>query len=348
MNQILEFGTEKNGKTPHNNGGGSSSSDKVIKVFALLLMIIAIALIASGAYSLFKNKETSESNASVPTQKVQAIIEAVQDEENGKVNISVTSEITISRLIYNWDQGTEKVISGENSLTMEESIDLPAGEHVLTIKVIDTENNETLEKFTFEAETGIDTTPPEITLDIVTVDDQKKLLITATDDTEIAYITYMWNEEEQITVEAEEEGQTEIQVQLDIPRGKNTINVIAVDASESSNTKSATKSLDGRTKPEVSFNLSADSSVLEVVCTHESGIKSIFYTFEGQDYEANFDDDNISTYVSFTQASVEGKNEMVLKVTSVDDTVTEYDNLNWTYYPNGVPETTTEETEEAQ
>jgi hypothetical protein len=348
MNQILEFGTEKSGKAPRGNGGGGSSSDKIIKVFALLLMLIAIALILSGVYSLMKNKSTSDTSNVATTTQVQATILAEQDDENGKVNISVSSDISISKLIYNWDQSTEKVISGEDGLTMEESIDLPAGEHVLTIKVVDTDGNSTLKTFTFNAETGTDTTPPSIVMEIVSKDDQKKLLVKAIDETEIAYITYRWNEEEQITVEATEDGQTEIELELDIPKGKNTINVIAVDASESSNTKSATKTLDGVVIPEVNFNLTADSSVLEVICTHESGIKSISYTFDGQNYEAVFDDDNTSTYIEFSQPSIEGENIMQLKVTSVDGSVTEC-TPTWEYYPNGAPATSTDETtEEAQ
>ena len=330
MNQILEFGTENNGKAPRNSGGGGSSSDKIIKVFAFLLMIIAIALIGSGVYSLTKNKKDTESSKREPVQTIEALINAEQDEENGKVVISVSSEITINKLIYNWDKGTEKVISGENKLTMDESIDLPAGTHTLTIKVIDSENHETTKSFSFEAENGIDTTPPEITLEIT---EQKKLLVTATDDTEIAFITYMWNEEEQITVEAEEEGQKQIKVELEIPKGKNTINVIAVDSSETPNTKSATKTLDGVTKPGIDYSLSSDSSVLTLICTHENGIKNIFYTFNGKDYEANFEDDNIQTRVEFTQASEEGHNEMNLKVTSVNGTVTTF-NPTWEYTSN--------------
>ena len=342
MNQILDYDVEKGGKTPRNKGNkgsggnknGGSSSDKIVKVFAFLLILIAIALIASGVYSLMKNKKDSSIDKTPTVSKVQATIEAQANEDNGKVVISVSSDIAINKLIYNWNQNIEKVISGEDRTTMEELIDLPAGQNTLTIKVIDMENNETIKTFSFEAEKGIDTTPPEITLEITS---SKTLLITATDDNAIAFITYMWNEGEQITVEAEEEDQKEIQVELEIPRGKNTINVIAVDNSETPNTKSATKTLDGVTKPEIGYNLTADASVLELVCTHENGIKSIFYTFNGKDYEKVFEDDEISTYISFTQPSEEGENKMNLTVTSVNGTVANF-NPEWQYYPNGAPE----------
>lgn len=337
MNQILEFGNENSGKAPKGNknkgngGGGGSSSDKVIKVFAFLLMVIAIALIGSGVFSLMKNKKDEASVKTGPVSKVEATVNAEMDEETGKVVMDVSSQIQINKLIYNWDKGTEKVISGDNNLTMNETIDLPSGTHTLTVKVIDNENNETIKSFSFESDSGVDTTPPEIRLDITS---DKKLLITATDDTEIGFITYMWNEGEQETVNAEEEGQKEIKVELEIPRGKNTINVIAVDASEASNTKSATKTLDGVTKPVFDYSLSSDSSVLTMVATHEEGIKNIFYTFDGQNYEANFEGDDIQPRVEFTQNSIEGYNEIYVKITSVDDTVTEFKG-NWEYTPNG-------------
>lgn len=343
MNQILEFGNENSGKAPKwnknkgNNGGGGSSSDKIIKVFAFLLMIIAIALIASGVFSLMKNKKDEASVKSGPVSKVEATVNAEKDEETGKVIIDVLSEIPINKLIYNWDKGTEKVISGDNNLTMNETVDLPSGTHTLTVKVIDNENNETIKSFSFESESGVDTTPPEITMEIVPGNEiisGKHLLITAIDDTEIGFITYMWNEGEQETVNAEEENQKEIKVELEIPRGKNTINVIAVDASEASNTKSATKTLDGVTKPDFNYSLSSDSSVLTMVATHEEGIKNIFYTFDGQNYEANFEGEEIQPKVEFTQNSIEGYNEIYVKITSVDDTVYEFKG-NWEYTPSG-------------
>ena len=46
MNQILDFDPNKK------SGGSSSGSDKVVRVFAILLVIFAIGLLSSGAYGI--------------------------------------------------------------------------------------------------------------------------------------------------------------------------------------------------------------------------------------------------------------------------------------------------------
>ena len=112
MNQILEFGTEKRGKTPKGNKGGGSSSDKVVRVFAILLMIFAIVLIGSGVYSLMQNKEnSSNNNSNTPISSTsQANINAIVEEANNQVILTVDSEIAISRVVYNWNTNTEMTI----------------------------------------------------------------------------------------------------------------------------------------------------------------------------------------------------------------------------------------------
>jgi len=328
MNQILEYGTEKSGKSPKSKVG-SSTSDKIVRVFAIILIIFAIALIGSGVYSLVNNKKTQESSTIQAPQVVKASITAEADEDEKLVLISVKSDIEITKLIYNWNAGTDKVIDGDNKKEMNKTIDLSSGKNKLIIKVIDKEGNETTESFEFESENGVDVTKPDITLELT---EDNKLLITATDDTELAYITYMWNEEEQITVEATDEGQKKIVKELEIPKGKNTITVIAVDASEKSNNTSETQTFFGTTKPEINYALSADSSKLEFVCTHEDGIKSIKYVFNGNNYEAVFEDDDISDYVQFVQDSDEGTNNISLTVTSVDGVEATF-NGTWEYFP---------------
>lgn len=334
MNQILEFGTGNNNyKAPKGNKGssGGPSSDKVVRVFAIILIVVAIALIFSGVYSLTKNKKTAESNQKAPVQTAKATITAEKDEENNKVIIDVSSQIAINKIIYNWNTKTEKEIAGNDDLAITEEIDLPSGTNTLNVKVIDKQNNTTTESFTFTSNNGVDLTKPNITLEIT---EAKKLLITATDDTELAYITYMWNEGEQTTVEADEDDPKKIEVELDIPRGKNSITVIAVDASENSNTNSATKALDGVTKPEISYGLSADGSTLDFVCTHENGIVKVEYTLNDRPYATEpYDENNLPKEVKFSQQLDVGYNRIILKVTSVDGTTNEFDG-QCDYNPN--------------
>ena len=211
MNQILDFGDgngnnnnnekpkkpikeKKNNKNEYNNFGGESSfnsgnnyggnsnynsskapmSDKVVKVFAGLMIILAIALIASGAMSLMKNKKdsTAKNTNTTAEPQIQAEILAELDETTGKVKMTINSQIVISKMIYSWDKEHDNVVSGEKQTSIEEEVVAPHGEHVLHVQVIDEQNNKTTKEFTFNSETGIDTTQPDITLEIT---EDKKL-----------------------------------------------------------------------------------------------------------------------------------------------------------------------------
>ena len=115
MNQILEYGTENSGKSSRGGrGGGGSSSDKIVRFLAIFLMIFAICLIGSGAFSLFKNKKDSKPTETPTVSKINAEIDAHIDEESKKVVIDVTSEVAISKVIYTWNTTTNQMtIDGE-------------------------------------------------------------------------------------------------------------------------------------------------------------------------------------------------------------------------------------------
>ena len=376
MNQILDFGTggnndnnggknkkiernknqfnanNLNGENNYKRGGAikvSSVSDKVVKVLALLMIILAVALIISGATSFLKNKkDVANADANAATQpQVQAEILAELDEEEENVKVTINSPVAISKVIYSWDQGHDNVIAGERQTTIEEEVIVPYGEHVLHVQVTDEQNNKSTKDFTFNSSTGIDTLKPEITL---TITETKKLLVTAKDDTSIAYVTYTWNEEEPVKMLPEVEGLKEYEFEIEIPRGKNTIVVIAVDGSDMSNATTTSKILDGVTKPVINYGfLDATGAVLQIMCSHENGIQSIYYTLNGEAFQWQVGEgEEAPKELSFTQQSVEGYNEMTITVTSVDGTTAEF-NPAWEYH---APEETTnapiQETQEVQ
>lgn len=349
MNQILDYGaggnSDNSGKSKKNNnfkggnnynngmnGGKTPMSDKVIKVFALLMIIIAIGLIVSGVFSLLKNKEedSKKSNSTTQAQKVEAEISADLDEIAGTVKITVKSPVAISKMIYSWDEEHDTVIAGKKQTTLEEETVSPSGKHVLHVQVTDEQNNKTTKEFTFDSATGVDKTSPEISL---TVTEDKQLLVTAKDDTSIEYVTYTWNDGETVTMTPEEEGLKEYEFELEIPKGKNTIVVFAVDGSEEGNAMTVTKVLEGVTKPTITYGfLDAEGKVLQITCTHENGIKSINYTFNGQEgkYESPEGEEPLKEITFSLPDSIDGNNVLLMTVTSVDNTSEEF-NSNWTY-----------------
>ena len=92
-------------------------------------------------------------------------------------------------------------VKGTGEKTLTEEIDVPAKTNTLHVKVIDVDGIETSYEHEFTAEDGLDIIPPKISLDPVDSDSPdklKKLKITATDESTIDFITYRWNEEEEI------------------------------------------------------------------------------------------------------------------------------------------------------
>lgn len=298
MNQILDYGAgngdnnsgkqkkNKNYSGGNNYGGGRTpTSDKIVKVFAFLMIVLAIALIASGAMSILKNKKDEEESKAKSTTapKVTAEILADLDQITGKVKITVNSPVAISKVIYSWDQDNDNVLAGGKQTSLEEEVIAPHGEHVLHVQVRDEENNKTTKDFTIDSPTGMDITKPDI---VLAVTEDKKLLVTVTDDTSIDYVTYNWNDQEVVTMTPEEEGQKEYEFELEIPKGKNSIVVIAVDGSESANATTTSKVLEGVTKPEITmYLLSEEGNEVQVTCTHEIGIQKIYYTLNGQPFQ---------------------------------------------------------------
>lgn len=325
----------------YGGGGNKSTSDKIAKVFALLLLLFAIFLIVSGVMSVMKNKESTSETAKTSEQKYIATIDISIDEENEKVNIIVDNEIEIEKIIYKWNSNSESTIEGDGTNHIEKTIDLTIGKSTLNIKVIDIKGNETSQSFEVDSDSGKDIISPNIELGY----QGNKLIITAEDENELAYITYKWNDGETFTVSVEEdsENKTTLTEEVDILMGENTITIVAVDASN--NTKVETKSLVGVTKPEIIVDLIGQGDTLEITCKHEKGIKEIYYTLNDRPYQYQAPEGETHTEIKFTQALDEGYNRIKLKVTSLDDIPAEFDG-QCEYYPNGRPDDTTDAQDE--
>ena len=308
MNQILDY-------TPNKSPKKSSSSDTVVRVFAILLVIFSLCLLGSGLYSIYKNKEAEKQVEETPTY---ATIEAVQ--ENDQAVITITHDKIIESMVYSWNSDAERSVKGDGQKTLEKVLDLPAGENTLHIKVIDVNGVETSFSQEFTAESGLDIMNPVISLSIVDGETEKMLRITATDETKIDFITYRWNDEEEVKVEAEDNDK-EIVAEIAIMRGTNDITIVAVDSEN--NTTTETKSYTGLTKPEIVVTLSEDGSTLVIKTTHENGIKKIYYTLNDNPYEGEFEDS--PKEIEFTHALDVGYNRIILTVTSVDGTETVFD-----------------------
>lgn len=308
MNQILDDSPIKN------SGGGSPKSDVVVRVLAIMLAIFAIALFGLGIYGLVKNKKSD-----IPVQAASDAKIEIEQKETTAV-IKVSHDKVIEKLIYSWDSEKETTIKGSGESSMEEEITLFAGEHTLKVKVVDKDGHETSFEQEITSETGGDKMYPVIKLEVT---EDKKLRITATDETAIDFVTYRWNDEEEHKEEVTDDDK-KIEFDIDILKGNNDLTIIAVDKSQ--NTTTETKSFSGVTKPDVKITIASDKKTFNVVCSHENGIKKVKLTLNGQEYDImqalNLSEDETHNEVTFDAQLTEGNNDISVEAVSVDETTT--------------------------
>ncbi len=313
MNQILDY-------NPGPNPRGSSNSDKIVRVFAILLIIFALVLCGVGAYGKYKNSQESKNKK----EETKANIELVQNDND--VVIKVTHDKSIEKLIYSWNTSSEKTEKNTGNTSMEITVPMPAGENVLHVKVIDIDGVETTAQKTFTSEQGVDIISPVIKIET----QGEKFKIVATDETSLDFLTYRWNDEEETKVEASEDNKKEISVEIEIKKGKNDLTIVAVDSSN--NTTTETKTFKGVTKPEIVAVVSEDQSQVDIKVSHEKGIQSIVVELNGSDpIEVDLGGET-PTDASFPIPLSEGENKIKITATSVEG-IPNTEETTFTYTP---------------
>lgn len=317
MNQILDY-------NPRRNGGGSNNKS-LFKIFAVMILIFAIVLIGSGIYSIYKENEHKIPTKTGEEDKTKAMVN-VEVEESTAI-IKVKHDKGIEKVTYQWNDGSEKTTSGNKENNFEKKIDIPTGDNTLYITVIDVEKVETTFEKQISVEHGVDIQNPKIE---VKVTEDKKLKITATDDTALDFITYRWNDEEEKIVKADESNPTKIEVIINIPKDTNEIVIVAVDTSNNTTTNAPLK-FTGLIKPTIDVKITEDGKNLVIVAEHEKGIEKIQYTMyngdpndptvESKDYSMT---DLNDKRIQFEQPLYVGYNRIILQVVSSENTVEEF------------------------
>lgn len=254
MNQILYV--EKNKKS------GKLETKTAVKIFAIIILIFGIILAIFGGYKLY--------NSVIIEGKKEPVIEVNQIEE--KLQIKVTHNKAIDKIVYTWNSEQENVLQGKNRNEMVEEIEVPFGNNILNLKVIDKNKKETIYQKEFYREEK-DTTKPEIEFEV----EGSKVKIVAKDETAISYIMYHWNNEEDTIVEVSEENGKRIEERISILKGENTLTIIAVDK-EGNETKKE-QIFKGAKKPNIQIVQENDQVLITV--TDEENIKKIEMNING-------------------------------------------------------------------
>lgn len=301
MNQILMIEDKKKKKNKSRNSGPIEIAN-IVKFFAIILIIFGLSFIGQGSYAIYKESK-GKNTKNLPTVSMERV--------NDTVIIKANSSYKIENLIYSWNEAEETKLSVDDNY-IEEEVILPIENSILNVKIEEKNGRTVKYKKEFIIE-GLDIAQPSI--EITEESTAGNIKITATDETQMAYITYKVNDEEEIRIDKSETEDKVMNYILKLPRGENKVTITAADTSGNIGTLEKTIIVSGKT----SMNLKVENGKLVIIVEDPDGIKDIDINLNGVSYTAK---DINKKGVRIPLDIVEGTNTVRITITNVNSLVT--------------------------
>lgn len=303
MNQILV--TEKKKKNKKTSRGPIEIKG-IVRFFAVFIMLFGIVLAGEGSYALYKEIDES---------KPENIPNLTLTRDGDTIILQVEHNTEISKINYRWNDGEENSIP-EGTTYVEEEILLPDGNNVLNITVIDMKNREYqfIKEYNLE---GVDITKPNIEV-TQTEEGTANISIVASDETAITEMTYKINDEQEVTVQATEDGQKEITKNITLPEGQNTLTVVAKDTTN--NVTTYEKQIIVSSKPTIEI-VSQEGNTITLKISDKYGLKDVIVNLNGKVYSSRDIDQNPNVNKNEIYVPLElqsGNNVLSIEVTNVN------------------------------
>jgi hypothetical protein len=292
-----DLGDKKSAKT---------DNKKIIIIFAIAIAVFGIILVAVAAANINKNKQTNVAASKKP--------EVTITEDGEQAKIAVTSQIGLNKITYYWDENNIQEANGNSSKEYNQSVDIPNGSSKLVVKAID--NNGQITEASKDFQKDGDSAEPVIEKpqDL----GNGKVKIVAKDETSLSYITYKWEDGEEKKVEAQNEGDTTIEVEIDAARGDQKLYITAVDTSGNEANEEFT--VKGVINPTIEFK--KNGGIVYVRVSHDSGIKEVVFTLNGEEIykynESSQEYDATNKAPDFNINLKEGDNIITVTATSLE------------------------------
>lgn len=316
MNQILSMQqsqmSSSNGpkqkkpkKEKQINYGRPSNKANIVsisRVFCVLIILFGLVLIGDATYGIVSSKPTLKDTINVTANAI-----------GSDVTIKAVGSMPIQRLTYKWGQGEEIVIQGNGTVELEAVTQIPRGNNILNMTVIDYYGNKAEFQKQYINEQD-DSSKPLIEISV----SGNMLNIIATDETEMSYLTYSWNNETptRVNIDSNATDKRELRTSIEVQRGENTLDIVAVDVD--GNTATRTENIKGANKP--TFEVSADGTNLIINAKDDEGINKIEITVDGAVSET--EPDNLKE-LQATLPITPGDHTVTIKVTNVNGLSTE-------------------------
>lgn len=294
MNQILFV--EKSKK------GGPLEINTIIKIFAIIIIIFGIIITVKGVYGVISSSNKVEAG----TEPVVTI-----NEKDGKLELNVIHEKIIDKITYSWNENQEYVLQGKGRNQITETIDIPIGNNILQLTIIDIDKKTVkYSKEYYRAEGDI--ISPEIEFAV----DGSKVKIVVKDETELSYMSYHWNDEDDTVVNAREDSKKQIEEKISILKGENTLTIVAVDAAGNETKKE--QIFKGAKKPTIETLQENDELIIKV--SDEENIQKIELNVNGEFFSTDYENTGVALNLKdaeLRQKLKEGENTIIITVYNV-------------------------------
>lgn len=320
MNQILQVQERKNKKASN-----PIDTKKIVLFFAICIIIFGLIMLVEGAYAVYLEKANEKTQQGTQEQQepeyVAPTINLIRT-ANDQIVINVQSEVAISHIIYDWNNQNSQTIEENGKTNIEEIVDIPTGENTLNVTVIDTNGRETKKNETYKLEI----LKPVINFSLV----GKSIKVTITSEIELSYVTCRWNTEpEQRYDMITFEDRTKFEKQLEIPKGQNTLKIVAVDINGSQTEEF--KVVEGIQKAKTLRPIVRGEYIHFTVISETYDIKTVEYEFNGKKYIMNTDTFGKTKEVNYKIKMVEGWNYLKITSTLQREGVDTSDTTIWKY-----------------
>ena len=322
MNQILSMDDNFNNNGGFNSGGFNGGdkpkktldTNTTVLIFAICMIVFGVAILGTSIFSLVTSL-TKEEVIEVTWPR----FSTYQNENT--LEVTVAHNKVIDKVMYAWNNGFETAISGNSTENMNFQLEVPIGNNVLKLVVVDTEGNTNEYVKAFTGVELMDTTKPVIELSIV--GSKLNIVGKTTTETLLSYMTYRWNDEAETRVDATND-RTMIETQIPVIQGVNTLTITVVNENGVSITD--TRKFNGSVKP--SINVEQYGSNLTIQLSHDSGIKSATVVFNNKNISLTadrFGEDK--KVVEFTLNLKDGQNTIYIEAISMDGTSDTYNGI---------------------
>ena len=234
-----------------------------IKIYSyvIVLLFFGIFMIGTSSYGLYRNMNQDASSQSIPTI-------TVEKSDDTTLLLKVIGENNIDTITYYWNNGEQNTINANDRKYIEQEINIPSGSNILNVEVTDVMGGQN----TFSEQYEIDSN--------IQVEDlgNGNISITYEGDTQISYMTYRWDEEDETTVEI---NNTSFSQEIPARRGLHTLTVIVVDVDNKTETK--IQEIQGIVEPSIEITTNEDFTKYLVTVSDEIGLSEVTIVMNNDD-----------------------------------------------------------------